>query len=70
MHLEKFLHIQNRQYGDDDHKNFIGLELRECRLLVLNSVPSTPQWIRQPKPRDMHHVCVFVCDNLNKLEQL
>jgi hypothetical protein len=31
-------------------------------LLVLDSVTSTPQWIRQPKPRDvMHDVCVFVC---------
>jgi hypothetical protein len=25
---------------------------RVCCLLVLNSVTSTPQWIRQPKPRD------------------
>ena len=24
-----------------------------CCLLVLNSVTSTPQWIRQPKPRDV-----------------
>jgi hypothetical protein len=24
---------------------------RKCCLLVLNSVTSTPQWIRQPKPR-------------------
>jgi hypothetical protein len=23
-----------------------------CCLLVLDSVTSTPQWIRQPKPRD------------------
>jgi hypothetical protein len=28
---------------------------RVCCLLVLNSVTSTPQWIRQPKPR----VCVI-----------
>ena len=30
---------------------------RESCLLVLNSVTSTPQWIRQPKPRDQkkHH---------------
>jgi hypothetical protein len=34
----------------------------ECCLLVLDSVTSTPQWIRQPKPRDcVHDVCVFVC---------
>jgi hypothetical protein len=26
---------------------------RECCLLVLDSVTSTPQWIRQPKPRDV-----------------
>jgi hypothetical protein len=30
--------------------------MRECCLLVLDSVTSTPQWIRQPKPRDV--VCV------------
>ena len=30
--------------------------------LVLDSVTSKPQWIRQPKPRDVvHDVCVFVC---------
>jgi hypothetical protein len=34
---------------------------RVCCLLVLNSVTSTLQWIRQPEPRDMHDVCVFVC---------
>jgi len=35
---------------------------RECCLKVLDSVTSTPQWIRQPKPRDcVHDVCVFVC---------
>ena len=32
---------------------------RECCLLVLNTVTSTPQWIRQPKPRGC--VFVFVC---------
>jgi len=33
-----------------------------CYLLVLNSVTSTLQWIRQLKPRDgVHDVCVFVC---------
>ena len=32
-----------------------------CCLLVLDSVTSTPQWIRQPKPCDVvHNVCVFV----------
>jgi hypothetical protein len=31
--------------------------------LVLDSVTSTPQWIRQPKPRGcVHDVCVFVCE--------
>ena len=38
---------------------------RECCLLVLNSVTSTPQWIRQPEPRDVvHDVCVCVCVNV------
>ena len=32
-----------------------------CCLLVLDSVTSTPQWIRQPKPRDVMHK-VFVCE--------
>jgi hypothetical protein len=32
---------------------------RVCCLLVLNTVTSTPQWIRQPKPRGC--VFVFVC---------
>jgi hypothetical protein len=36
----------------------MGIE-RECCLLVLKSVTSTPQWIRQPKPRGC--VFVFVC---------
>jgi len=36
--------------------------VRVCCLLVLDSVTSTPQWIRQPEPRDvLHDVCVFVC---------
>ena len=30
-------------------------------LLVLNSVTTTPRWICQPEPRDVHDVCVFVC---------
>jgi hypothetical protein len=35
---------------------------RVCCLLVLDSVTSTLQWIRRPKPRDgVHDVCVFVC---------
>jgi hypothetical protein len=39
-----------------------GVLERESCLLVLNSVTSTLQWIRQPKPRDVvHDVCVFVC---------
>ena len=25
--------------------------------IVLNSVTSTPQWIRQPEPRDIRDVC-------------
>jgi hypothetical protein len=34
-----------------------------CCLLVLDSVTSTPQWIRQPKPRDVvHKVCMFECE--------
>ena len=32
---------------------------RVCCLLVLDTVTSTPQWIRQPKPRGC--VFVFVC---------
>jgi hypothetical protein len=36
---------------------------RECCLLVLHSVTSTPQWMSQPKPRGcVHDVCVFVCE--------
>jgi hypothetical protein len=34
----------------------LDLESVSC-LLVLNSVTCTPQWIRQPEPRDMHDVC-------------
>jgi hypothetical protein len=38
---------------------------RDCCLLVLNSVTSTPQWIRQPKPRDVvHDLCVCLCVNV------
>jgi hypothetical protein len=32
-----------------------------CCLSVLDSITSTPQWIRQPKPRDVPDVYVFVC---------
>jgi hypothetical protein len=31
-------------------------------LLVLNSVTSTPQWIRQLEPREMHFLCLIVCN--------
>jgi hypothetical protein len=35
---------------------------RKCCLLILDSVTSTPQWIRQPKLHNVvHDVCVFVC---------
>ena len=35
-----------------------------CCLLLLDSVTSTPQWIRQPKPRDVvYDVCMFVCNS-------
>ena len=38
---------------------------RVCCLLVLNSVTSTPQWIRQPKPRScVQSVRVFVCESV------
>ena len=30
-----------------------GIPEKVCCLLVLDSVTSTPQWIRQPKPRDV-----------------
>ena len=34
-----------------------------CCLLVLDSVTSTPQWIRRAKPRGcVHDMCVFVCE--------
>ena len=29
--------------------------------MVLDSITSTPRWIRQPKQRDVHDVLVFVC---------
>ena len=36
-----------------------------CCLLVLNSVTSTPQWICQPKPRDVvHDVCACLYVNV------
>ena len=30
--------------------------------VLFNSVTSTLQWIRQPEPRDVHDVSVFVCN--------
>ena len=36
-----------------------GFRERVCCLLVIDSVTSTPQWMRQPEPRDVHHVCVL-----------
>ncbi len=37
---------------------------RVCCLLVLNSVTPKPQWICQPKPRDVaHDACVCLCVN-------
>jgi hypothetical protein len=36
----------------------------ECCLLVLESVAFTPQWIRQPKPRDVHDECVCLYLNV------
>jgi hypothetical protein len=47
--------------GHTDMRRVVGLQEIVCFLLVLNSVTSTPQWIRQLEPRDMHYVCVFVC---------
>jgi hypothetical protein len=43
-----------------------------CCLLVLNSVTSTPQWIRQPKPRDVvYDVCVcLVCLCVNVYSEI
>ena len=37
---------------------------RVCCLLVLDSVTSTPQWIRQPKRDVVHDVCVCLCVNM------
>ena len=38
---------------------------RVCCLLVLDSVTSTPQWIRQPKPRGVvYDVCECLCVNV------
>ena len=34
---------------------------RRERVLFIDSVTSTPQWIRQPKPDVVHDVCVCVC---------
>jgi hypothetical protein len=54
-------------HGSSQHATFSGFAINftesECCLLVLNSVTSTLQWIRQPKPLDgVHNVCVFVCE--------
>jgi hypothetical protein len=35
------------------------LRERVCCLLVLDSAASTPQWIRQPKPRGSWLTCVL-----------
>ena len=64
-----------RQQGTDSRKyalTVVGCRLVGCPtgfeagegsvlFIVLNSVTSTPQCIRQPEPRDVHDVCVFVC---------
>ena len=40
-----------------------------CCLLVLNSVTSTPQWICQPKPRDVvHDVCACLYVNVSSID--
>jgi hypothetical protein len=37
-------------------------ERKRERLFMFDSLTSTPQWIRQPKPRGVvYDVCVFVC---------
>jgi hypothetical protein len=51
----------NRFSGQGTRYPVPGLDVRD--LLLLNSVASTQQWIRQPKPRDVvHDVCVHVCE--------
>ncbi len=42
--------------SDSSQAHLINTSSRESCLLVLNAVTSTPQWIRQPEPRDMHDV--------------
>jgi hypothetical protein len=53
---------------DPIRKKLVRCLARVCCLLVLDSVTSTPQWIRQPKPRDFVHdvcvVCVNVCSEV------
>ena len=40
---------------------------RVCCLLVLDSITSTPQWMRHPKSRDVvYDVCVYVYTHTNK----
>jgi hypothetical protein len=57
--------------GQNGKISILSIQPRErvCGLLVLNSVTSTPQWIHQPKPRDVVHdvrVClrVHVCSEV------
>ena len=57
----EYLNLLSEQFGYASlyHYHFV-LE-SVCCLLVLDSVTSTPQWIRQPKPRDgVRDVCEFV----------
>ena len=52
MHSKSNMHVKEKSHV-----------MCVCCLLVLDSVTSTPQWIRQPKPRDVvHDVCVLVCE--------
>jgi hypothetical protein len=52
MHSKSNMHVKEKSHVEC-----------VCCLLVLDSVTSTPQWIRQPKPCDVvHDVCVLVCE--------
>jgi hypothetical protein len=54
--------IGGEREGGGEREKFIDNQTeRECCSLVLNSATSTPRWIRQPGLRDMHDVCVLVC---------
>ena len=62
--VEAHVAVQERsgpgsRHGLLESKSFIKNK-SVCGLLVLDSVTSTPQGIRQPKSRDVHDVCVFV----------